>query len=148
MIRPVVTSVLLALVLTQQVEAQSPITARLAAQLIPLYTSVDPIPGGSTLDELRVVQPVVMLHASALNDHLRFSGTLNLEGKTIPDGELAPGVWGEGFNDRRHPHTYAHELMISGVDLLGTLDGSARLSLSAGKGFVAFGTDDPMSRPP
>ena len=148
MIRPVAASALLALVLTQQGEAQSSITARVAAQLIPLYTSVDPIPGGSTLDEFRVVQPVVMLHASALNDHLRFSGTLNLEGKTIPDGELAPGDWGEGFNDRRHPHTYAHELMISGVDLLGNLDGSARLSLSAGKGFVAFGTDDPMSRPP
>ena len=63
-----------------------PITAHLAAQLIPLYTSVDPIPGGSTLDEFRVVQPVVMLHVSALNDHLRFSGTLNLKGRPFPMG--------------------------------------------------------------
>lgn len=65
----------------------------------------------------------------------------------MPDGELTPGGWGEGFNDRRHPHTYAHELMVSAVDLLGERDGPVRLSLSAGKGFAPFGSDDPMSRP-
>jgi len=148
LIRPVATGVVLALVLTQQAEAQSPVTAHLAAQLIPLYTSVDPIPGGETLGELRVVQPLLMLHLGAVDDHLRLTTTLDLEGKTIPDGELAPGDWGEGYVDRRHPHTYVHELMLSGVDLLGDLDGAARVSLSVGKGFVPFGTDDPMSRPP
>jgi hypothetical protein len=50
--------------------------------------------------------------------------------------------------DRRHPHTYFHELMLSATDLLGTLDRDLRISLSGGKGFAAFGTDDPMSRPP
>jgi hypothetical protein len=73
--------------------------------------------------------------------------TLDGEGLTIPDGELAPGDYGEGFYDRRHPHTYVHELMLSGSDLLGRHDGELQLSLSAGKGFVAFGSDDPMSRP-
>ena len=73
--------------------------------------------------------------------------TLNLEGVTIPSGELAPGAWGEGFIDRRHPHTYAHELMLTADDLLGGADGATSLSLAAGKGFAPFGTDDPMSRP-
>lgn len=128
--------------------AQSPVWGRLSGQMIPLLTSVDPIPGGGNLDETRIVQPVIMLHAGALGGHLAFTGTLNLEGETIPDGELAPGVWGEGFNDRRHPHTYAHEIVLTGQDILGSLDGPVRIALSAGKGFVAFGTDDPMSRPP
>lgn len=127
--------------------AQSAVWARLSGQFIPSLTSVDPIPGGGELGELRVVQPVIMLDAGGLNDHLRFRGTLNLEGQTIPHGELTPGAWGEGFEDRRHPHTYAHELILSGVDLLGRLDGRMRLSLSVGKGFAPFGTDDPMSRP-
>jgi hypothetical protein len=48
--------------------------------------------------------------------------------------------------DRRHPHTYVHELMLS-LEGLGGRDGSARASLAVGKGFVPFGTDDPMSRP-
>jgi hypothetical protein len=110
-------------------------------------TSVERAPGGKGMTEARLTQPMVMVHAGALNGHLRFVGTLNLEGRTIPKGELLPGGWGEGYNDRRHPHTYAHELMVSGVDLLGRVDGGVRLSVSAGKGFVPFGSDDPMSRP-
>ncbi len=106
----------------------------------------DPVPGGDALGEVRVVQPVLYLHAGALG-RLRLMGVLNLEGATIPGGELAPGDWGEGFVDRRHPHTYLHELMLSAGDLLGAHDGAARLSLSAGKGFAPFGTDDPMVRP-
>jgi hypothetical protein len=65
----------------------------------------------------------------------------------MPEGELIPGAWGEGFMDRRHPHTYAHELLVSGSDLLGGRDGAGEISVTAGKGFVPFGTDDPMSRP-
>jgi hypothetical protein len=87
-----------------------------------------------------------MVHAGALG-RLRLTGVLNLEGATIPRGELAPGNWGEGFVDRRHPHTYLHELVLSADDLLGRHDGPARVSLSAGKGFAPFGTDDPMVRP-
>jgi hypothetical protein len=104
------------------------------------------VPRNHSLGEVRLVQPVVMLHAGAFSNRIRLLGTLNLEGLTIPHGELTPGAWGEGFIDRRHPHTYLHELMLSGDDLLGRL-GDARMSLSAGKGFAPFGTDDPMSRP-
>ena len=79
---------------------------------------------------------------------ISFLATLNLEGATIAEGELSPGAWGEGFVDRRHPHTYAHELMLTADDLFGAADGVTRLSLAAGKGFAPFGTDDPMTRPP
>ncbi len=118
---------------------------RAGAQAVPAYGYADPVPGGSGLGEVRIVQPAVFLHAGAF-DRLRFTGMLNLEGATIPEGELAPGNWGEGFVDRRHPHTYVHELMLA-ADLLGGRDGRARASLSLGKGFAPFGTDDPMVRP-
>jgi hypothetical protein len=127
--------------------AQSAPSATLMGQAILVGTRVDPVPGGGGLTEVRMVQPVAVLEASALAAHLRFVGTLNLEGTTLPKGELLPGGWGEGFNDRRHPHTYAHELILSGQDLLGSADGAVRLSISAGKGFAPFGSDDPMSRP-
>lgn len=118
----------------------------IAGQLVPALTRVDPIPGGDALAELRVVQPLLMLRAA--RGPWRLQATLDGEGWSMPGGELAPGVWGEGFVDRRHPHTYVHEVMLTGADLLGTRDGAAHVSLSAGKGFAPFGTDDPMSRPP
>jgi hypothetical protein len=112
-----------------------------------VYTLTDPVPRGGSLGEVRLVQPAIMAHAGALSNRLRLLATVNFEGLTIPDGELTLGAWGEGFVDRRHPHTYLHELMLSVDDLLGKLDGRARFSLAAGKGFAPFGTDDPMVRP-
>jgi hypothetical protein len=88
-----------------------------------------------------------MAHAGAISNRFRLQATLNLEGAVLREGELTPGAWGEGFIDRRHPHTYLHELILSADDLLGQLDGPARVSLSTGKGFAPFGTDDPMVRP-
>ena len=76
-----------------------------------------------------------------------FHGIAFAERRDDGDGELNAGAFGEGYVDRRHPHTTTHELIVSGVDLLGTADGRGRLGLVVGKGFVAFGTDDPMSRP-
>lgn len=108
---------------------------------------VNPVPGGGGLTEVRVVQPVMMLRASTLAGHLVGLGTLNLEGQTLPQGELLPGGWGEGFTDRRHPHTYAHELILSANDVLRPFGGPVRLALTAGKGFAPYGSDDPMSRP-
>ena len=120
---------------------------RWGAHGIPVFTQTNIVPGDRTLGELRIVQPVVMLHAGALGDHLRLMAAMNFEKWTIRHGELAPGVWGESFVDRRHPHTVVHELMLSAPDLLGRLDGALELFFAAGKGFVPFGTDDPMSRP-
>ncbi|HWN17443.1 MAG TPA: hypothetical protein VNO19_00895 [Gemmatimonadales bacterium] len=136
-----------ALTLPSLASAQSSPWIRFGANGVLLYTSADPVPHGGSLAEVRLVQPAFMVHAGVLSNRLRFLTTINLEGLTIPDGELTLGAWGEGFIDRRHPHTYVHELILSADDLLGGGDGATRLSLTAGKGFAPFGTDDPMVRP-
>lgn len=127
--------------------AQSSFQVTPMAQAVLLGTHADPVPLGGARTEVRVVQPVLMVEARALQGRLRGTATLDFESLTIPGGELTPGAWGEGFVDRRHPHTTVHELNIAAVDLLGGLDGRGRLGVVIGKGFVPFGTDDPMSRP-
>jgi len=109
-------------------------------------TGADPVPHDRSLSEIRLVQPVVMLHAG-WGRHLTGLATLDLEGLTIPHGELTPGAWGEGFVDRRHPHTYAHELLVTASTGPGGAAAGGEISLTAGKGFAPFGTDDPMTRP-
>src|SRR5439155_647797 len=127
--------------------AQEP-HVRFSGQAIALLTTTNAVPGGATLTEGRLVQPVLMLEGAALGDHLQLHAMGDFEGWTIQHGHLATGAYGEGYYDRRHPHTYVHELMFTGGDLLGRWDGDVVVSLSAGKGFAPFGTDDPMSRPP
>ena len=127
--------------------AQWPPRVHLAGHAVAALTRADPVPGGEGLAELRIVQPALVLRADG-PARLSLLATLNLEGVTIGEGELTPGAWGEGFVDRRHPHTYLHELLLTADDLLRDADGSTRISLSAGKGFAPFGTDDPMIRPP
>lgn len=112
------------------------------AQGIPSLTQANPVPGGGNLEEVRLLQPVAMGDVGA-GAGIRGRLTLNFENWTLPEGELAVGNAGEGFMDRRHPHTVVHEAVAWGV-----LHGGAwRGSITAGKGFVPFGTDDPMSRP-
>jgi hypothetical protein len=127
--------------------AQSAVRLHPMAHGIGVATDADPIPGGGSLREIRLTQPVVMGVATALRGRLQGTLTLNLESLTIPGGELTPGAWGEGFVDRRHPHSTVHELMLASPDLLGTEARGSRLGLAVGKGFVPFGTDDPMVRP-
>lgn len=127
-------------------EAQHPtFAAGTSATLV--YDRVDPVPGGGSADELRVIHPVAMLHGTAAGGRLGFTGMLNLEGLTLADGQLAPGVAGEGFADRRHPHTWLHEAVVTLQHDLPAGRSGGSVSLSAGKGFAPFGTDDPMSRP-
>jgi hypothetical protein len=103
---------------------------------------------GRTLTEGYVTQPVVMGHAPLWGGRLRLTGTLNLEALTLARGQLTPGIYGEGFVDRRHPHTLVHEAVLSAEGRpLGARFGALRASAAAGKGFVPFGTDDPMLRP-
>lgn len=128
----------LALGLAGRLDAQRP-SIQWGAHAIPAFTQTNVVPGDRSLGEARVLVPVGMLHAAALGGRLRLVATANLEKYTIPHGALAPGNWGEGFADRRHPHTLAHELMLVG--------GWPSLFVAAGKGFVPFGTDDPMVRP-
>ena len=110
-------------------------------QAIPLVTRAAPTATRSTLTEAYLTQPMVMAHASWR--WLRATGTLDLEGLTLQRGELSTGGYGEGYVDRRHPHSYAHEA------LLGAEGSTANwhTSLFAGRGFAPFGSDDPMVRP-
>jgi hypothetical protein len=121
----------------------TPGAAQLAAgaHAVPLVTHVSPILQGRSKTEAYLTQPTLLgnLHVGALRVH----GTVSLEALTLGRGELGAGSYGEGYVDRRHPHTYLHELVASVVGDVG----AATLSASAGRGFVAFGTDDPMTRP-
>ena len=140
--RPPWLLVLCALVAARDLCAQRRVNATGMAQAIPLLTRADPTPQRGAISEAYVTQPIIMAHVSA--PHLQFDGTLDLEGWTLSRGELTTGAWGEGYIDRRHPHTYVHEAMLTAV-------ASPRrrvwTSLSAGRGFAPFGSDDPMVRP-
>jgi hypothetical protein len=108
---------------------------------IGLITHGTGTPRGRSLTEAYLTQPI--LSADAHVGRLHALGMLNLEGITLRRGELDLGAWGEGYVDRRHSHAYAHELM-AGVDARRDVFTS---SLYAGRGFVPFGSDDPMTRP-
>jgi hypothetical protein len=108
-------------------------------------TSAAPAVFGQRLTEGYLTQPNLMGAASLdPRGRVRLLGTVNLEGYTLRRGELNAGMYGEGYVDRRHPHTLVHEVMAS------VRTPAARgfaASLAAGKGFTPFGTDDPMMRP-
>ncbi len=116
------------------------------AQAIGLVTRAAPALDDRTLVEGYLTQPLVMAHAALAGGRVSLLGTLDLEGLTLRRGQLNAGAYGEGYVDRRHPHTLLHEGIAS---VEGALFGArgVRASLAAGKGFVAFGTDDPMTRP-
>ncbi|HUF51008.1 MAG TPA: hypothetical protein VMN60_09260 [Longimicrobiales bacterium] len=116
------------------------------AQLFPIVTIGAPGVEQSPLRRTHgyLTQPALMLDFGDVRQRVVLRTTLNFEAFTLEDGELTFGAWGEGFIDKRHPHTFLHELMVS-VNLWSV--GGGDVSLSAGKGFAPFGTDDPMSRP-
>src|SRR5829696_6153673 len=81
------------------------------AHAVGLTTHATPAMHGRNLTEAYLTQPAVMVDASL--GSLQFAGMLNFEGLTLRRGELNAGVWGEGYVDRRHPHTYLHEAILS-----------------------------------
>jgi hypothetical protein len=113
------------------------------AQAIPLITRANPSAGGMRETQFALTQLLLMAKLGFWHSRAELDAALNGEGLTMPDGELNTGAYGEGFVDRRHPHTYVHELMLSGRGKTGPFSYSA----SAGRGFAPFGTDDPMMRP-
>jgi hypothetical protein len=145
MMRPTIRRALLAvaaLMLAKTARGQYPATSfTLSAHAIGLLTQATHAPLGRRLTEAYLTQPLLAAELRARS----FSavGMLNLEGATLRRGELDLGEWGEGYVDRRHPHAYLHELMV-GAETPAAL---VRGSLFAGRGFVPFGSDDPMSRP-
>ena len=108
---------------------------------VALLTHATGMPQSRTLNEAYLSQPVVS--ADWRTGWLHATGMLNLEGLTLRRGELDLGAWGESYVDRRHPHAYVHELMIGAE----SAHGAASASLYGGRGFVPFGSDDPMTRP-
>lgn len=121
-------------------------TLRGMAQVVPLVTAGAPGVDGSPLRRTAayLTQPVVMANVESPGARWVLRFTPNVEGMTQPDGELTPGGWGEGFLDSRHPHTLLHEAMLS-LNVWDAAGGA--LSLSVGRGFAPYGTDDPMARP-
>jgi len=139
--RVAATTALLAVALTPEPALTQTGRIDWMAQAVAAWMRADPTPDAGPLSELRVLQPIVGVRFARQGLSARL--TANFEGLTIPDGELAPGNWGEGFVDRRHPHTYVHELTVTGT----TRRHGWRLGAVVGKGFVPFGSDDPMTRP-
>ncbi len=115
------------------------------AQAFPIVTVGAPSVEDSPLSETSwyLTQPIIMTNLEGPDQRITLRATLDFEGITLEDGELTFGGWGEGFIDKRHPHTLLHELMVS-ANVWDASSGS--LSISAGKGFVPYGTDDPMAR--
>jgi len=116
------------------------------AQAFPIVTIGAPSGDETPLRETTayLTQSALMFDVMSAGERFVLRTTLNLEGLTQEDGETSYGAWGEGFIDRRHPHTLLHELMLS-ANAWSVAGGAA--SISAGRGFVAFGTEDPMGRP-
>ena len=108
-----------------------------------VYSRLSPGALGRMVSEAYLTQPMIAARGRFAGGRIEARGILNFEGATLDRGEINPGVYGEGYVDRRHPHTWLHEAMI------GTRveSGPLRASLFAGKGFVPFGTEDPMLRP-
>jgi hypothetical protein len=94
--------------------------------------------------DLHLPHAGAMMNLEAPDSRLVVRFMPNFEGITLRDGETTFGAWGEGFIDSRHPHTLLHEAMLS-FNWWDAPGGS--LSLSAGRGFAPYGTDDPMYRP-
>lgn len=122
------------------------VTLDLGAQGTWAATHVSAAPGGQPATEGFLTQPLVTVHASALGGAISVAGELNFEGVTLRRGELTPGVYGESYFDRRHPHTFFHDVVVTARTTSRRPLGFD-VSLSAGRGFAPFGTDDPMSRP-
>jgi hypothetical protein len=137
----------IALLIPAGARAQSfhygPAHIEIGAQATGVVTLESPAIHGRDLTEGYLTQPLVMAMASLWTDALELRGTVDFEGVTMKRGELNAGTHGEGYIDRRHPHTYLHELVLTPQRRFG----DNGVSLTLGKGFAPFGTDDPMARP-
>jgi hypothetical protein len=138
---------MIALLIPACASAQSvqygPAHIEVGAQATGVVTRESPAIHGRNLTEGYLTQPLLMATASLWSDALQLKGTVDFEGVTMKRGELNAGAHGEGYIDRRHPHTYLHELLITSERMFG----DNGVSLTLGKGFAPFGTDDPMARP-
>ncbi len=110
---------------------------------VAVYSRLTPGALGRTVSEAYLTQPMIAARGLLAGGRVEARGIVNFEGATLRRGEINAGVYGEGYVDRRHPHTWLHEAMIGTHVEAGPVRGS----LFVGKGFVPFGTEDPMLRP-
>jgi hypothetical protein len=123
--------------------AAVPTADSVALMVVAVGTHASPALFGRARTEGTLAQGMIMYRGSRVGGVLQASAMLNAEHWLMPNGEPTPAIWGEGFVDRRHPHTVVHEAMVSVQRPRGTVRGS----LAVGRGVVPFGTDDPMVRP-
>ena len=123
---------------------ESSVRLMAGASAVLLGTRASPAINNKSFTEGYLTQPMLMGTATFPRHSVELAATLNLEGITLQRGELNAGMNGEGYVDRRHPHTFIHELVATWKRNAGD---DAVVSVAAGKGFVPFGSDDPMSRP-
>ncbi|MFL5508486.1 MAG: hypothetical protein ACJ79J_02735 [Gemmatimonadaceae bacterium] len=119
---------------------------QIGAQVIGVVTRESPAIHSKDFTEGYLSQPLIMAHLDPWSERLTLTTTIDFEGHTLKRGELNAGIYGEGYIDRRHPHTYLHELILSSTKILDS-ENLGGISVTVGKGFAPFGTDDPMSRP-
>ncbi|MFN2565079.1 MAG: hypothetical protein ABR499_08745 [Gemmatimonadaceae bacterium] len=117
------------------------------AQGIAMITRATPTAGARSITEAYLTQPVLGARLSGFGGRLSAVGMLNFEGATLARGELNTGTYGEGYIDRRHPHSYVHELLAIAQAERDIGGRAAVFSFAAGRGFAPFGSDDPMARP-
>jgi hypothetical protein len=108
-----------------------------------VFSHMTPGALGREISEGYLTQPMISARIRLAGGRIELRGIVNAEGAFLERGEINPGVYGEGYIDRRHPHTWLHEAVI-GTRLS---SGEVTWSLFAGKGFVPYGTEDPMWRP-
>jgi len=114
------------------------------AHAVPLVTHVARTALGRRMTEGYLSQVAAMAGVSAWRGRVELLAMVNFEGLTLERGELTTGAYGEGYVDRRHPHTYLHEVIAT---LRTRPTAPAGFSVSIGRGFATFGSDDPMVRP-
>jgi hypothetical protein len=146
LIRTTALAFLLPLAVEAQGEHHSSGVFEIGAQAIGVVTRESPAIHGRALTEGYLTQPAIMAQIDPWRGLFSIKGMVSLEGATIKRGELNAGILGEGYIDRRHPHTYLHELVMTSERRFGG-GGTNAVSITAGKGFAPFGTDDPMARP-
>ena len=78
---------------------------------VPTLTRATPTAGRQSRTEGYLSQVALMAMASSGGGWLEAMGMLNLEGLTMPGGELTTGAIGEGYVDRRHPHAYLYRIL-------------------------------------
>lgn len=115
----------------------------IGAMAVAVWSGANPGVLRQRVSEAYLTQPMALATARSRGGRVVAHVIVNAEGATLDRGEFNPGVYGEGYVDRRHPHTWVHEAMLGVRGRAGV----AEWSVFGGKGFVPYGTDDPMVRP-